>query len=310
LWLDTVSKAERGELLARKRPFAPATRFAAARAFDAKDGAALWQDALARCSAMLLPNASALAGGSNDPEHMHQLRVAIRRLRCAMRELGPLVGLDAEPGWLAPLVELFRALGAGRDEVVLLAAVAPRLKQAGAPSTDWRAVDQPPSTPPAQLLRETGVQQAMLALLAASHAPPGDWPASKPPGEAVHYLRNRLSKLQAQARHAGRAFEHLPEEEQHRTRKRIKRLRYLAEFVGPLLGKRSAVKRFLKELAEAQDRLGEFQDLLVALPLYRAAAAREPGAWFAVGWITAERGTTTRACQQTLQGLGRAKPFW
>ena len=315
LWLDTVSKAERGELLARGRAFAPATRFVAPRELAQRDGASLWRDALQRCTAMLLPNASALAGGSADPEHVHQLRVAIRRLRCAVSELGPLVGLNGDGGgpvWLPPLVDVFRALGAGRDEVALLAAVAPRLQAAGAPCTDWRMADSPPPAAPAAALRAPAVQQALLALLAASQAgTDADADADGvAPDAAARYLRGRLAKLQAQAGHAGQRFETLPEEEQHRTRKRIKRLRYLAEFVGPLLGKRNAQKRFLKPLADAQERLGEYQDLSIALPLYRAATVREPEAWFAVGWLVAERVTAARACQQALRTLAREKPFW
>ena len=313
LWLDTVSKAERGDLLARGRAFAPATRFVAPRELAQRDGAALWRDALQRCTAMLLPNASALAGGSTDPEHVHQLRVAIRRLRCAVSELGPLVGLkglaeDEGPAWLPPLVDAFRALGAGRDEVALLAAVAPQLQAAGAPCTDWRAADSPPPAAPAAALRAPAVQQALLALLAASQA--GGDANGVSADAATRHLRGRLAKLQAQAGHAGQRFEALPEEEQHRTRKRVKRLRYLAEFVGPVLGKRSAQKRFQKPLANAQDRLGEYQDLIVALPLYRAACAREPKAWFAVGWLVAERVKAAEACHLALRELAREKPFW
>jgi hypothetical protein len=52
------------------------------------------------------------------------------------------------------------------------------------------------------------------------------------------------------------------------------------------------------------------QDRLVALPLYRAAAARRPEAWFAVGWLTAELGTSAHACRQALARLEDAKRFW
>lgn len=309
LFLDTVSKAERGELLARDRAWPAATRFRAAeQAPRPADGAALWHDALARCAAMLLPNASALANGSTEPEHVHQLRVGIRRLRTAVRELGPLVGLQAEPAWLPPLVELFRALGAGRDASALQAALLPLLEAAGAPLTDWREPGGAPPPAPARLLRATGVQQALLGLLVDAAAPPpaGAWGGDR----ALGHVRDRLGKLQRQVVRAGRDFERLPEPQQHEARKRLKRLRYLAEFTGRAVGKPKALARWLKPLAAAQDALGAYQDRLVALPLYRAAAERQPEAWFAVGWLTAECRVAAGACGAALQRLGEAKRFW
>jgi inorganic triphosphatase YgiF len=312
LFLDTVSKAERGELLARGAASPAPVRFHAARQAPVPAGAAAWWgDALARCAAMVLPNASALANGSTDPEHVHQLRVGIRRLRTAVRELGPLAGQRAEPAWLPPLVELFRALGAGRDAAALLATLTPQLRAVGAPCTDWRDAADPPPPEPAALVRAAGVQQALLGLLVAAAGPvPGGAEPAKEAGEAARQLRDRLASLRRQVVRAGRVFEQLPEARQHQARKRLKRLRYLAEFAGLALGKRRALARWLKVLSAAQDALGVHQDRLVALPLYRAAAARRPEAWFAVGWLTAELGTSAHACRQALARLEDAKRFW
>jgi triphosphatase len=311
LFLDTVSKAERGELLARDQAWPPAARFRAAeQAPRPADGAALWHDALARCAAMLLPNASALANGSTEPEHVHQLRVGIRRLRTAVHELAPLVGEPGEPAWLAPLVELFRCLSAGRDAAALQAALLPQLEAAGAPCTDWREADEAPPPEPAALVRAPAVQQALLGLLADAAAAPAGGEKALAAEQAAAHLRGRLRKLQRQVVRAGRDFEHLPEPQQHDTRKRLKRLRYLAEFAGLAVGKPRALARWLKPLAAAQDALGEHQDRLVALPLYRAAAEQRPEAWFAVGWLTAERDASARRCRQALARLDEARRFW
>lgn len=310
LFLDTVSKAERGELLAQGRAWPEAARFrAAAQAPSPADGVALWRDALARCTAMLLPNASALANGSTEPEHVHQLRVAIRRLRTAARELGPLVGLQGEPAWLAPLVDLFRSLSAGRDATALQAALLPQLVAAGAPCTDWREPGETAPPKPATLLRAPAVQQALLDLLvdAAGAAPPETVLSAN---AAAGHLRERLGKLCRQVVRAGREFERLPEPQQHEARKRLKRLRYLAEFGGLAVGKPRALARWLKAGGEAQDSLGVHQDMLVALPLFRMAAAQRPQAWFAVGWLTAERDAGARACRKAIGRLGDAKRFW
>ncbi len=308
LWLDTVSKAERGELLARGLAHPPPVHFKPPVLPRRADGAALWRAALGSAVAMLLPNASALAAGSEAAEHVHQLRVAIRRLRCAVRELGPAVGLATEPAWLAPLVELFQALGAGRDEVALLQGLAPRLQAAGAPCTDWRtSLDAPAPPAPAALLRAPAVQQALLQLLVDSQAP---WTEGLDAVAARRHVDSRLATLHEQAAQAGRRFDRLPEAAQHRARKRVKRLRYLADVVAGLYDKPRALARFAKPLAAAQDALGELQDMSTALPLYQSATARLPEAWFAVGWLVAEHAQAVRRSGKALRALGRAKPFW
>jgi triphosphatase len=305
LWLDIVSKAERGELLARGAAVPQPTRFVPPALASGAHGGTVWRAALASGTAMLLANASAVASGSASAEHVHQLRIAVRRLRCAVRELGPLGGLSGEPAWLAPLVALFDALGAGRDEAALLADLAPRLRAAGAPTTDWRGPGQPPAPDPAGLVRAPAVQQAMLGLLLATQS------ADHGPGAAAtrKHLAKRLSGLHKALSQAAPEFEALPEAEQHRARKRVKRLRYAIEFVAGLY-KPKAVRRLLRPLAQAQQRLGEHQDVLVALPLYRAAAAHQPQAWFAAGWLVAERARTARACRQALRALARSRTFW
>lgn len=307
LWLDTVSKAERGELLARGLAHPPPVHFKPAVLPRQADGAALWRAALGSAVAMLLPNASALAAGSAAAEHVHQLRIAIRRLRCAVRELGPVVGLAAEPAWLPPLVALFQALGAGRDEAALLQGLAPRLQAAGAPCTDWRAgAAVGAAAAPAGLLRAAAVQQALLQLLVDSQA----WPEGLDAAAARRHIGSRLAALHEQAAQAGRHFDRLPEAQQHRARKRIKRLRYLADVVAGLYDKPRVQARFAQPLAAAQDALGGLQDVVTALPLYRAATARLPEAWFAVGWLTAEHEQAQRRSGKALRALGRAKPFW
>jgi CHAD domain-containing protein len=102
----------------------------------------------------------------------------------------------------------------------------------------------------------------------------------------------------------------LPEPAQHQARKRLKRLRYLAQFAGLALAKPRALSRWLKAAGTAQDVLGVHQDRLVALPLYRAAAEHRPEAWFAVGWLSAELHASARACRQALARLADAKRFW
>ena len=310
LWLDSVSKAERGHWLSLGKAGAPPVK-AQPPELDEKLGAAAFaRAAVAACLAQVLPNLSALAGrdgnGAGDPDHVHQLRVGLRRLRTVLREMAPLdAGLD--PGWEAPLARVFGALGRLRDQQVLETQIREALIAAGAPLLSRL---QPPSEDPPlpSLLQASDFQQVLLAAQAlAMQAPPATPEACD--GPPLPVLAERLDQLQRQLRRDAKHFGTLPPEHQHRARKRLKRLRYLAEFTAPLF-RRSEVSRYFEALAPAQDCLGRLTDQMAAQAAYREAAAAQPEAWFAVGWLSAGHAEAVRAAQEALTQAGKAKPFW
>ena len=119
----------------------------------------------------------------------------------------------------------------------------------------------------------------------------------------------RSRRLHRRVVDEGRRFETLDDASQHAVRKRLKRLRYVAEAVTRLFGER-AVERYLKRLRPAQDALGAHNDAHVALALYRQQAERDPKAWFAVGWLQARQGASAAACRRALKQAGDAPRFW
>jgi CHAD domain-containing protein len=160
------------------------------------------------------------------------------------------------------------------------------------------------------VVRAPAFQAALVSLIGFTATPADDAATAQVDAAAVRQiLQERLGKLHKQVVRDGKRFEELPAEEQHRTRKRLKRLRYLAEFVAPLFDK-AEVKRYVASLVPAQDALGEFNDDMVALATYRDAAATDPHAWFAVGWLTAQQPAAARACRKALRQLAKAKRFW
>ncbi|MBT9596691.1 MAG: CYTH and CHAD domain-containing protein [Vitreoscilla sp.] len=308
LWLDTVSKAERGMRLARGQRHGSAVK-ARSPVLQAGDGGgAMLRSTLAACAEQVLGNAAALAAGSPDAEHLHQLRVGVRRLRCASADLATWCP-QAVPADLPVLVQLFRDLGASRDDEALASGVRPWLEAAGVP-----AVVGPPAAAstadPGDRVRAAAVQTALLGLLecvaADAHRAGADGLAA---AAAQVYLRQRLGSLRAQVLRDADRFPQLPEARQHRVRKRVKRLRYLVEFASALFPRR-AVERFLKALAVAQQRLGEHQDGQMATARYRIAGEHDPRAAFAAGWLLAHQAETARACRQALKRLKAAEPFW
>jgi inorganic triphosphatase YgiF len=310
LWFSTVSKAERGERLLHGIDAVPAVKAAPIPAsFAGLDGRALQQAAIAHALAQILPNATEVAAGSCDDEQVHQLRIGLRRLRTVLRELGGLApGLD--PGWEAPLIEAFRALGARRDRSLVLARAQDALAAAGAPPVDMDEGD-PAADDPGAAVRAPAFQAVLVALIGHGAMPPEPAAAAGADArQARRYLRDRLRRLHRQVLRDGRRFDALDADAQHRVRKRLKRLRYLAEFAAPLFRPKAAA-RYLARLRPAQDTLGLFNDEAVALSLYRARAAQDPRAWFAVGWLQARHEAAGGQARQALQRLRRkALPFW
>jgi inorganic triphosphatase YgiF len=337
LWFSTVSKAERGaRLLAAQETVAAVKAEAPRFATQHPDGRALQQAVVASCLAQMLPNASEIAAGSIDEEQIHQLRIGIRRLRTALRELAGLAGLGpfdvAE--WEPPLVDAFRVLGALRDREQVVKLAQPRLREAGAPDFDPLAGDDDTAAParsPGDIVRAPAFQNVLVSLIGLTAAQPaetapaittaedGAAAAAAPPAPAPvnanavrRLLRKRLQRLHKQVLRDGERFESLDTESQHRVRKRLKRLRYLAEFVAPLFEKEEgdAAGRYLKALRPAQDALGEFNDEAVALALYREAVESDARAWFAVGWFTARHAAGAKACHKALAKIEDAPRFW
>lgn len=315
LWLDTVSKAERGERLARGVQHAPAVKAQSPSFAEGADGAEIFRNVLASCLRQILPNASEIAGGSPDPEHVHQLRVGIRRLRTALREMAGLGG-RIEPGWEPVLVEAFRELGRQRDREQLESGLLPQLEAIGAPAFSI-ALAAEDAADAATVVRNPALQCVLLELVAASlpEEPPAGLeatlaaPPSPSSSAARKILRTRLAKLQGQVLHDGERFEKLDPVAQHRVRKRLKRLRYLAEFVAPLFDAKGA-KRFLEQLEPAQDVLGAHNDAAMAINACRERAEQDGGAWFAVGWLSARQPASAAECRRSLQQMAKAKAFW
>lgn len=305
LWLDSVSKAERGHRLAQGRAFGePAT--AQPMSFEAEaDGGALLAAVVAGCVEQALDNASDIAAGSTDDEHVHQMRVGLRRLRTALRELSPLAA-GVDPAWQPALAQAFRALGQHRDRAAMAPALQQRMQADGAPALAWPGELPPPHTP-ATVVRGGALQDTLLAVLAFVHAPAQE---ALGPARVRSVIRKRLAALHRKAVAGGRRFAQLPPAEQHRVRKQLKRLRYLAELVRPLFAARQ-VDAFVRHLKPAQDALGEYQDLVVAQALWRERALHEPAALFGVGWLAARRPPLAGACQAVCEkDLSKVKRFW
>ncbi len=308
LWLSSVSKSLKGQRLAAGENFGAAAgaspprfpRHAASREVAAA--------VVAACLDQVLANASDVAGGCTAEEHIHQLRVGLRRLRTALRELEPLAGNWGGP-WEQPLTDAFRALGQHRDRDYLMHTLQKRIEAAGGPPLDWQgALGALPSA--ARSVHSPVFQQALLGLLGFVHGAPGEDAPAPEDTSPKKFLRKRLARLHRQVLARGRRFTDLPDAEQHALRKRLKRLRYLAEFAQTLFAKRKAAA-YLAALKPLQDALGTYHDEVAALQVWQGLSGHDPRALFGAGWLSARRDMHVQACQQACDSFAKqARPFW
>jgi CHAD domain-containing protein len=282
--------------------------------FDADaDGPAIFRALLRNCLDQVLANASVIAAGEGDDEVVHQLRVGLRRLRTVARELAVWRGTLGE-GWQAAAADAFRALGVWRDRRTVAASMQEKLAAAGSPAPAFGGPARDDIADPIAIVRAPAFQHALLDLLAFLIEPPPEGAAVGSPHDDAEapsaVVARRLGRLHNRLSRDGKRFADLDEAHRHRSRKRLKRLRYLGELVAPLY-KASRVERFARALAPAQDALGRYIDLVVAGRLAREAiGAGDEREWFNVGWLQAQRPRAIDRCARRLRRVADAEPYW
>jgi CHAD domain-containing protein len=227
---------------------------------------------------------------SDDPEDVHQARVATRRLRSDLRTFAPLI----EPGWAGELSDELRwlaaELGAVRDAEVLLErlrAATGRLPAEDAPSGMAVAslLEAEVASGRARLLaaiREDRYFALLDRLVEAARSPSLTELAEAPAAEVLPaLLAVPWSRLR---RDAGRLRPDSPDEELHAARIRAKRCRYAAEAAAPVSG--PAYSAFAKTVAGLQEVLGDHQDAVIAARWLRERASSGPHP-FAAGQLWA-----------------------
>jgi CHAD domain-containing protein len=263
---------------------------------------------------------------NRDIEGVHQMRVALRRLRSALSLFAP--ALPAGP--VAPLVAELRwlngPLGHKRDIDVFLAETLvpltarlpdPRgLRHLATVLEDRReaaqaALESALRSPRCLKLR-LGFEDLLLGLPAAVAASDDAdlQAAAAQPAEA--FAAALLQKRARKVRKLGRDHDSLDAPALHELRIRIKKLRYAVEFFRPLFGRR-AVRRFLGSLVQLQDCLGALNDAAVGDALMRdvlATPAGDPAAAAIAGWFIGRQDLQLAHLGDAWTAYAGAAPFW
>ena len=217
-----------------------------------------------------------------DPEDLHDMRVATRRIRSFLRTARVLV----DPSWATPLREelawLADALGTVRDLDVMLEHLEPQVASLDA---EERAALGTVLLGRLQAERDGARAKLVTALSSPRYfrlLDRLDEPvALMPDGEPGAPTAPTLPEIAAaEFRKLGKVMRRLddasPDEEIHAARILGKRARYAAELAQPLAGKKVAT--LLARTKALQDVLGEHQDSSVAEECIRRLAGQTRGA--------------------------------
>jgi CHAD domain-containing protein len=224
-----------------------------------------------------------------EPDSVHQMRVASRRLRSALGSFGAVVSRPQTDHLAAELRWLSGVLGEARDAEVqaerlgeqvrrseageLIGPVEARVQAYGA---DARAASMKAVSAALKSARYYALLDELDQLTA--DLPPGP-AAGDPARQALPAAVSRsYRKMRRRMRAALKAPAGTPREAAlHQARKAAKQARYAAEAVAPVLGRDAA--RFGKRMKKLQTVLGDHQDTVVARQLARrlSVSAQQAG---------------------------------
>jgi inorganic triphosphatase YgiF len=265
-------------------------------------------------------------GSADHVEAVHQIRVALRRLRSLIKLLGR--------SFPSP-------------ETAYLSAEAKRIADAFGDARDWTVFADLIEAGPAQTLTGIGALPALIAqareradaglahgagALAAQattrfvltlqlYIAMNGWRNAAPEAE-LRALLNPVTGFAAYALEQGfrrlkkraRGFDDLSAEHRHDMRIALKQMRYAVDFFGHLFGP-GAAKAYAAQASGLQDRLGEANDAAVAARLIASLDhARDPALAFAagavVGWCGRGGLVDEPALRRAWKKLRKAERFW
>ncbi len=323
LRLGIMTKADRGILLSCGT-HATAVRAAAPvlaeQTVDQAIGAII-----SACLAQFVGNWPAFEG-PDKIEAVHQMRVALRRLRAALALFHRYFANPAFREFRATAKRLATAMEEARNWDVFNDLVRDGPHQAFGSEGGFD-----PLIADAQLRREAGYETvaALLAdvdttrfvlsleafvarrgwrnAISGVELPRLTEPASIFAAQCLDHLHRRVRKR-------GDGLLDLPPEARHEVRIALKNLRYAADFFASAFDRADSVRAYTRAASRLQDALGSFNDMVMVTGLVRRLDTTEPGPARAAGMIIGWYGRGARMDDSQLldvwRGFRKAKTFW
>jgi inorganic triphosphatase YgiF len=326
LTLSFTTKAARGAVLARP-PRSFAHKFEPPALLAEHDAGQAFQAVARACLRQITGNAERLRYRAS-PEVIHQLRVALRRLRSLITSFKPVVGDARLPAIKAELKWLTGELDAARNLDVLLhgdyrAAVVQKddaegLKGLGA---RLRGARRMAYVRAAAAVESERFRRLLLDLLVWIETGPwtiAEKTAARRQRPIRRFAADELADRRRKIAKRGRRLRELDPHARHKLRIEAKKLRYAADAFAGLFGRPKRAKAFIEALKEVQDALGDLNDIAVGERLAHEAAVipgrAETDSAFVAGRITgaqhARIGPLTDRAEAALTAFADARPFW
>lgn len=323
---DPVSKAERGYRLFQGMPLVPVKAATPAlresQTVEQAFVAIAWS-----CLDQLQRNQRGVVEQA-DPEFIHQMHVALRRLRSVLSLFAVAVPRASWEAWAAELRWLAAELGAARDWDVLEEELLPPLL---AHLRERKPLTYLPKRVKAERLKARRKASAavvsprygVLVLTIERWLGARAWRAGEMTAEQLALLDSTIPPLaemlldrrHRQLRRRGRHLARLSDEKRHRVRVTAKKLRYAAEFFVNLYARKTA-RPYLAALVALQDVLGALNDGATALghAAQLCEAARDPRcreeAGILTGWAASGMSQKMQQLDKAWKGFQRQRPFW
>ncbi len=320
LRLDNISKADRGyRLFQRSRP--PVSKAGNIDLTPGMTVAQSFQLIAWSCIDHWVANQEG-AISSDDPENIHQLRVALRRLRTALPQFRPAIPKLSSDDLAAELKWLACSLGPARNwDVFLTETLPPLIAQFPSDEKFERLLQR------AERARELARGEASLALRShrydrlllnlATWLSNESWNIEadmdnkswleRPIIDLARRILDRYHKLLH--RH-GSALLTMPIEERHEVRILVKKLRYAVDFFAILFPAKSS-RPYLQSLSLLQEELGTLNDVATTTSLLQSFHGDDA---LSVAFIS---GWSARGMENHLQSMNdawlkfyRCSPFW
>jgi inorganic triphosphatase YgiF len=324
LQVGTRSKAERGYALAFDivRPAVKAEPFSITAEHAVDDVIALL---LGTCWHHLLKNQTVAERGS-DPEGVHQMRVALRRLRtiCTLfrRDIPSpaFQTVNSEARWL------MQQLGPAREWDVFAETTITRLA-AAAPDVDLdglrAAVERQRKSSYAALQTVLADPRCSRFLLSLGQLVERRGWRNKIDSEALAALslpmptlaNKILARLHRKALKRGAHFRQLNVDAQHDLRIDLKKLRYAAEFFLPLYATHASARRYARRLARLQTSLGRARDIASSRVLLDAIRQEDQSVLHlaigaVAGWQARDRVAVAETLRKKWRRFKTTPTFW
>jgi triphosphatase len=299
------------------------------------DWATAFQVIARACLYQVVANETALHRG--DLEAVHQMRIALRRMRTAISLFSDMLEGPQTEAMKSSLKRLTAQLGPARELDVFVKRVVRRVEERGEPGSGTGMVAEEIRQRRAQALAAAENVTASawfrrLMLDAVAWIESGDWTCNdkKPIRErsaavaAAAELKRRTRKIRKQ----GKDLAGLDPRRRHKLRVGAKKLRYACEFfAGVFPGKKRSRRRtrFAGKLKKLQGALGDLNDIVVHQELATQSATAPAAAAgrhrrrrikkaFAAGRLAGrEEARFTSAmndAERAYAAFARAKPFW